>query len=276
MNKRPMTSEIIGKAHKLVEVLESPGGWGHPALNNNVPIWAREVRGAVKIYGGLAADLPRFPVDGFPDGNIKLPFPLVLVEYVVPMHMAGDSQEADVTLFAICRQQDGKVSVTFLSNHGSDRWGVVGGCTLECRGSAGVLPHSYVHSGPVSVEHETAIYNASQGLYWVLGAMSCSNVALVDQAPPDALNRKRSKSGKVPLFTYKTLHIVTDRDRTKRTARENDTEARQSPRLHLRRGHIRRLDEARMIWVQPAMVGDPERGKVVNAYALSRKGGHGH
>lgn len=277
MNKRPMTSEIIGKAHKLVEHLVSPGSWGHYKLDELAPVWADQVRAAIKIHAGNIDDVPSIPLDWFKGSLLHLPFPVVVVEFACKVLRSALAAPSNVVMLALLREVDNQIHVTFFFDLGKEHWTVSGGAVVYATSNQGVMFRPVSHTGAKLSEptmEDVAEY--LRNVMDVLGALACSNVALVDHAPPDALNRKRSKAGKVPLFTYKTLHIVTDRDRTKRTARENDAEARQSPRLHLRRGHIRRLDESRMVWVQPAMVGDADRGKVVNAYAVTRKGGNGH
>lgn len=100
-----------------------------------------------------------------------------------------------------------------------------------------------------------------------LMVLNCSNVHCVDNPPPAALNKKRERSGKVPLFTYKTLHIKTQDRRTARGQPAGSERA--GPRLHLRRGHIRRLDDARTTWVQSCVVGDKQRGIVMKDYRVT-------
>lgn len=100
-------------------------------------------------------------------------------------------------------------------------------------------------------------------------ALHCTNVRSVDNVPPAALNRKRTKTGKPPLFTYKTLHVIAGERNSPSSQREQDDEARRSPRLHFRRGHVRRIGSNRITWVQQCMVGNKELGRVENAYALT-------
>lgn len=100
-----------------------------------------------------------------------------------------------------------------------------------------------------------------------LAALNCSNVRTVDNPPPAALNKKRLRAGKVPLFSYKTLHLHTQKSHALR--REGAESGRVGPRLHLRRGHIRRLSETTTVWVTSCMVGDPSRGRVVKDYHVT-------
>jgi hypothetical protein len=101
-------------------------------------------------------------------------------------------------------------------------------------------------------------------------ALSCSNVKIRDGERPEAIarvNKKRALKGKLPLFSYKILEIVAPR-----TTAESSSEAtgsnRQSPRIHLRRGHIRRLATGSRIWVNACVVGQKKQGIVVKDYRV--------
>jgi hypothetical protein len=97
--------------------------------------------------------------------------------------------------------------------------------------------------------------------------LNCANVSLADVADSPALNKKRLAKGQQPFFSYKVLQLTDDTSRTRAPAR-GGTHA--SPRQHLRRGHIRRL-ENRTVFVRPAMVNvGSARGKVQKDYSLDR------
>jgi hypothetical protein len=120
----------------------------------------------------------------------------------------------------------------------------------------------------IADEKETAIITALPSfVIRGLAVMNCSNVVCVDNEPPAALNKKRSKSGKVPLFSYKTLHIKIDESKTAKGGTAGD---RHGPRLHLRRGHVRRLSPTRTTWVSSCVVGDKQRGIVMKDYRVTR------
>lgn len=101
-----------------------------------------------------------------------------------------------------------------------------------------------------------------------LSVMNCSNVKCIENPPPKFLNKKRAKAGKVPMFSYWTLHISTN---DQRQAKNGDAaqSGRNGPRLHLRRGHIRRLHSGATTWVQSCMVGEQSRGVVAKDYRVS-------
>lgn len=98
-----------------------------------------------------------------------------------------------------------------------------------------------------------------------LSVLNCSNIVTKNNLPDDKLNKKRIKNGKVPLFSYKTLHIKTDESKTSKPD-QGGTHA--SPRLHLRRGHIRHLPKGN-IWITDCVVGDVKKGIVLKDYKVT-------
>lgn len=81
--------------------------------------------------------------------------------------------------------------------------------------------------------------------------LNCSNVAYVEHPVDEKVNRKRINKGKLPLHSYKTLHI---KHAGINQAALRKGEQRAGLRVHLRRGHIRRL-ENKAVWVQACVVG---------------------
>ncbi|MDX4957922.1 hypothetical protein [Delftia acidovorans] len=99
-----------------------------------------------------------------------------------------------------------------------------------------------------------------------LAVLNCTNVHVVDNPPPESLNKKRLRSGKVPLFSYKTLHI---KAAVRSVFGVGSSCERAGPRLHMRRGHIRRLSSGVSTWVQSCMVGNSKQGMVFKDYKVS-------
>ena len=94
---------------------------------------------------------------------------------------------------------------------------------------------------------------------------SCCNVSTIEHHPPKFINAKRLAKGKVPFFSYKTLHITLDASEAP-DGKSGSTHA--SPRLHLRRGHIRRLGDRR-VWVRSSLVGDKSKGVATKKYRVT-------
>lgn len=73
--------------------------------------------------------------------------------------------------------------------------------------------------------------------------------------------------GKQPFFSYKVLQL---REEKSRQVADISGGTHTSPRMHLRRGHLRRL-ENKTIWVKPAMVNaSAQHGIVVKDYSVSK------
>lgn len=93
----------------------------------------------------------------------------------------------------------------------------------------------------------------------------CSNVDLLPNAPSAFSQQRRKEAGKAPLFTWHTLHI-----RNAHAVRKGSGEgSHASPRLHFRRGHIRRLPD-RKVWVHSCMVGDASKGYAHKDYKVDK------
>lgn len=95
-------------------------------------------------------------------------------------------------------------------------------------------------------------------------ALSCKNVepSLYQKS---ANNKKRIAKGKLPIYETKNLVV---RSSSKKYANSSPANYdRNSPRQHLRRGHIRRL-EAGNIWVNSCVVGDQDLGVIDKTYFL--------
>jgi hypothetical protein len=96
--------------------------------------------------------------------------------------------------------------------------------------------------------------------------LNCSNIKRLEHKPDHALQKSRAKKGKLPLFSYWTLHLD---GRSESGESLGGTHA--SPRVHIRRGHPREYTPGKFTWVQPAVVGNPRMGMVHKDYAITPK-----
>lgn len=76
-------------------------------------------------------------------------------------------------------------------------------------------------------------------------------------------SRRLQAKGKPPLFDWHTVKIEPSKPKT---AHQGGTHA--TPRLHDRRGHIRRLPNGKTCWVKPCKVGDASKGVVFKDYEV--------
>lgn len=105
-----------------------------------------------------------------------------------------------------------------------------------------------------------------------LAALSCSNARIEHVAPPEKLNKKRAKSGKPPLRGYAYVTISPFRSDGKPRSAGGIVEDRRSPREHLRRGHIRRYQSGKNVWIQATVVNPGQKEKVRQTYLISPGG----
>jgi hypothetical protein len=97
-----------------------------------------------------------------------------------------------------------------------------------------------------------------------LAALSSRGPEVRTQPAPAKLNRQRARRGKLPIFEY---HIV-DIPRWAREKAEAQGGTHASPRLHWRRGHVRRLAAERKTLVRACLVGAAENGFINKDYAV--------
>jgi hypothetical protein len=93
--------------------------------------------------------------------------------------------------------------------------------------------------------------------------VNCENVAQERIDPTNVLNQKRLSKGKTPFFSYRHLRIPSPK-----FAGDAHGGTHATPRLHLRRGHLRRLSNGKVTWVRHAMVGSAELGVAAKDYLV--------
>ena len=99
----------------------------------------------------------------------------------------------------------------------------------------------------------------------LLEALSCRNVeqSIHQQASPK--NEQRLKSHKLPIYETKFLTI---KQTVKEYSKNGIVTYHASPRQHLRRGHIRRLESGNS-WVNSCVVGDSSKGVIEKQYKVN-------
>ena len=95
--------------------------------------------------------------------------------------------------------------------------------------------------------------------------MRCNNVYVKTLPTPIRLNKSRRKKGKPPLFEYKVLEVKESKGIIYES--EPGSMKRTSPRIHLRRGHIRTFQNGDSTYVSPCVVGNKKQGMIHKDYA---------
>ena len=111
------------------------------------------------------------------------------------------------------------------------------------------------------------IGNETASILELCEALSCSNVhhRPIESIDP-AVNQRRIRDGKVPLYETRTLWI--DVPNFDNVSVEWQGGTHRSPRQHLRRGHIRNLQSGKKVWVNATVVGAKENGIIKKDYAI--------
>ena len=96
--------------------------------------------------------------------------------------------------------------------------------------------------------------------------LNCANVVATDLLASAALNKKRTAKNKLPFFSYKVLQLDSD----SHPSGQSGGDGSHSARMHLRRGHLRRL-ESKTIWVRAAVINAASpHGQVDKVYSIGK------
>lgn len=114
-------------------------------------------------------------------------------------------------------------------------------------------------------------------LFYMLLLLNCKNIQTEKISAPGALNKKRRKNGKVPIFDYHVLNVVLP---GKKRGYHESTEPLSHNRVHLCRGHFKEYTDEHplfgkftgLYWWQPHVRGQNHEGVVMKDYAVKVTG----
>lgn len=95
------------------------------------------------------------------------------------------------------------------------------------------------------------------------GSMAKRSTSYVPSIAKTFTNKRKIAQGKIPSYDWHTVVIEAVEPKS-----ESKGGTHASPRLHDRRGHIRRLRSGKNVWVKPCKVGDAAKGIVWKDYVL--------
>lgn len=125
-----------------------------------------------------------------------------------------------------------------------------------------------VRYGPVNENEEVPREEAELILAMIAGWYSLlakGSPSYSPRARDTFTNRRKASAGKLPQYDWRTVVITPQQPRS---SAQGGTHA--SPRLHDRRGHLRRLRNGKNVWVRPHKVGRPELGTVFHDYEVKQ------
>jgi hypothetical protein len=135
-------------------------------------------------------------------------------------------------------------------------------CNLDSSISGVYIVGLGTQDNPLANQASNEMKNDVQQVIDLCVMLNLNNVSTKTETVPVALNLKRQRSGRPPLYSYKVLEVDGEIWRS----RGAHGEAGREFRSHMRRGHIRRIDETRRVWVRATMVHGKRPGFVDKEY----------
>ena len=114
--------------------------------------------------------------------------------------------------------------------------------------------------------HASDYMNEVLALYTFLNALACKNVKIIKTNEAKPRGKEKDALG---FDAYHILTLVVDRAPGDSTPKGG---THRSPREHLRRGHIRKLNSGGAIWVNSCLVNGGVGGKITKGYRLQKRG----
>jgi hypothetical protein len=209
------------------------------------------LRSAQKFYCGDLRELPSMKdYTAYP----MLPFPMAAFEY------SGDGCGHFCLAWEGQNQSEPDLSALFYTLY-PEGCAFIGRVLLDRQKSTlSVANPLDMQSDALLEEGKSLLSNHFRKIGDFLAVLNCVNVNTEVVVAPSALNKKRAKCGKPPIYEYKVLVL-----RPPAAQRIDRGGTHESPRIHLRRGHIKRRKTGNFWW-QPCVVGDRKRGVVVKDY----------
>lgn len=239
------------------------------ATKNKIEHWVKNGMCFILPVGGILLDETK-ENDFIDEGLLRPPYPVCILEYVL------DEKTNPLRLIVVVETIGDEIHVYMMSCAEKGGWTPP---AIRCEGMVGeftynIKPHLpwYVHKKEADWPKGRSFKEDAKHMlealavsptYQFLCVINRYHTTFEDVAPPERLNRKRLKRGKVPLFTYKVLTIG---KKKRKSANQGGTHA--SPRSHLRRGYYRTSRNGVRHWVQPCMVKGETDGFVHKDYKV--------
>lgn len=212
-----------------------------------------DVSSAVQFDCGVVDDIPVGKGREFCES--RAPFPNTLLQFETPSNPSvshllvlwTERQDGSVVLVVAQRERNKKFSTPLP--------------TVVTIGDDGVFNYKRFGFDANAEKVISRAHAYALNLFYVLG---CSNVEATNNSALTALNKKRARAGKYPVLEYKTL-VLKVNGQASNGQPQGGSHA--SPRVHLRRGHVRHLDSGRRVWVQACVVGSTH-GMVLKDYRV--------
>lgn len=229
--------------------------------NSDISRWVIEkIKNSQLFIAGEVTQLPVPPISIYE--SMILPFPDTLFQFKYGGHLelclCRDNQEGELFFLPICK-----------NGEFYDLTDIV--CVVNKHKHLDVEFHSISGrdlTGIKNIKSYTELcFQFYKAVGHILAIMQCNNVYVKKNVPPKKLQEKRARKMKVPFYSYHTLHINTNNGKTIKTGHR--LRNRISPRVHLRRSHIREYSPGKYTAVTQCVVGDKSLGFVDKDYKVT-------
>lgn len=193
--------------------------------------------------------------------EIRLPFKCISLESVI----------AGIPSIFLCEEAcDEIIAITYAKLEGS--WvdlGIKTSIGMVGAVSGKKINIGYeIHDGSsVTAGDKTTAQISAYTILHFLNALACSNVEIKN------VGRSNTKTGKShhDAIRFDEYHVLTINSTSKTHSDSNGNSSHRSPREHLRRGHIRRLEDGRRIWINATVINAGIGSRVTKRYQLKGK-----
>jgi hypothetical protein len=129
-----------------------------------------------------------------------------------------------------------------------------------------IIEDGFVRYGAVDENIVIEEYDGQMTLSFIAGwyrslAQGCN--AYVPSVAQTFTNKRKIAQGKLPTYDWRTVVIEPTKPKS-----ESKGGTHASPRLHDRRGHLRRLQNGKNVWVRSCKVGDASLGVIFHDYKI--------
>lgn len=207
--------------------------------------------------------------------EVNLPFPVIAIE--IEAMTLYDEQCNDFIVMAVQKEDEDYIHIyTMWRESGAwncqdseDGYNTLSFVTLNRKDFSSYLVGFNTDSVTKQRKSELMRFANAVHLRVVLNllcVLSCTNAHIEDyEFKASQLKQdRRKKKGKLPYFEFKVLTISSDSTTHGDGAKGG---SHSSPRVHLRRGHIRRL-KTKNIWINSCVVGDKSKGVLHKDYLV--------
>lgn len=248
--------------HSLINDAEKLDYFYDPRLDiaytsERMQVISEIAKNAIAFNLGQADDLAQMPAY-----KTKLPFEVCWFEFNTKTIDTGTRVFSGC--LAVENENKSLIIFAFYKNK-NNRWTFIGESKIEeVLGEKGLVQNSYHIGMPKEVSEDmgNTLAHCAHVISSACLVMNCKNVIKVENKP-SKLAKMRGCNKRKKLFSTWTLHIKSDR---KEYEPRGGTHA--SPRVHLRRGHVRQFKPGQYTWVPSCLVRGKSPGMIHKDYAL--------